>query len=81
MPEEPELVIEKFTPKTLKEFKVFCQKNLLSELKIFESRRKQALLSIVALNLFFLSFLIITFKFVSMISFDIKDYIAIRNHT
>ncbi|OYD89549.1 hypothetical protein CDG76_34690 [Nostoc sp. 'Peltigera membranacea cyanobiont' 210A] len=78
LPEEPEPAIEKFTPKTLKEFKVFCQTNLLSELKVFESRRKQALLSIITLHILFLSFLIITFKLLSMISFDIKDYIYIE---
>ncbi|OYD88239.1 hypothetical protein CDG77_24930 [Nostoc sp. 'Peltigera membranacea cyanobiont' 213] len=78
LPEEPEPPIEKFTPKTLKEFKIFCQKNLLSELKVFEFRRKQALLSIITLHLLFLSFLIITFKLLSMISFDINDYIYIE---
>ncbi|MGV0106763.1 Galanin [Nostoc sp. DSM 114160] len=74
---ETEPVIEKFTPKTLKEFKIFCQKNLLGELKVFESRRKQALLSII-IHLLFLFFLITTFKLLSMISFDIKDYIYIE---
>ena len=78
LPEEPEPVIKKFTPKTLKEFKVFCQKNLLSELKVFESHRKQALLSVITIHLLFLFVLIITFKFLSMISFDIKDYIYIE---
>ncbi|MEH2441221.1 DUF3137 domain-containing protein [Nostoc sp.] len=78
LPEEPEPPIEKFTPKTLKEFKVFCHKNLLSELKIFEFRRKQALLSIITLHLLFLSFLIITFKLLSMMSFDINDYIYVE---
>ncbi|MCF2145751.1 DUF3137 domain-containing protein [Desmonostoc muscorum LEGE 12446] len=78
LPEEAEPAIEKFTPKTLKEFKVFCQKNLLGELKVFECRRKQALLSIITLHLLFLSFLIITFKLLSMISFDINDYIYIE---
>ncbi|MBN4000635.1 hypothetical protein [Nostoc sp. LPT] len=78
LPEEPESVIEKFTPKTLKEFKVFCQKNFLSELKVFESRRKPALLSIVTIHLLCLFVLIITFKFLSMISFDVKDYIYIE---
>ncbi|WP_375477692.1 DUF3137 domain-containing protein [uncultured Nostoc sp.] len=76
--EEPKPVIEKFTPKTLKEFKIFCQKNLLSELKVFEYRRKQALLSIITIHLLFLFVLIITFKFLSMISFDIKDYVYIE---
>ncbi|MFN6525304.1 hypothetical protein [Nostoc sp. ChiSLP03a] len=78
LPEEPEPPIQKFTPKILKEFKIFCQKNLLSELKIFESRRKQALLSTITLHLLFLSFLIITFKLLSMISFNINDYIYIE---
>jgi hypothetical protein len=78
LPEEPEPAIEKFTPKTLKEFKVFCQKNLLGELKVFESRRKQALLSIITLHLLFLSVLIITLKLLSMMSFDIQDYIYIE---
>ncbi|MEH2275510.1 MAG: hypothetical protein V7K40_12165 [Nostoc sp.] len=41
LPEEPEPAIKKFSPKTLNKFKVFCQKNLLSELKKFESGRKR----------------------------------------
>jgi tetratricopeptide (TPR) repeat protein len=68
LPEEPELPIEKFTPKTLKEFKIFCQKNLLSELKVFESRRKQVLLSIVTAHLIFLSLVIVLLRFFTVIS-------------
>ncbi|MEH1821142.1 MAG: DUF3137 domain-containing protein [Nostoc sp.] len=67
-PKEPEPAIEKFTPKTLKEFKVFCQKNLLSELKVFESRRKQVLLSIVTAHLIFLSLVIVLLRVFTVIS-------------
>ncbi|MEH2237123.1 DUF3137 domain-containing protein [Nostoc sp.] len=68
LPEKPEPPIEKFTPKTLKEFKVFCQQNLLSELKEFESRRKQVLLSIFAAHLLFLSLVIALVRFFPVIS-------------
>ncbi|MDZ7964486.1 MAG: DUF3137 domain-containing protein [Nostoc sp. DedSLP03] len=72
LPEEPEPAIEKFTPKTLKEFKVFCQENLLSELKVFESRRKQVLLSIVIAHLLFLSLGIALLIFFPVISSNIE---------
>ncbi|MEH1944659.1 MAG: DUF3137 domain-containing protein [Nostoc sp.] len=71
-PEEPEPVIEKFTPKTLKEFKVFCQENLLSELKTLEAHRKQVLLSIFTAHLVFLSLAIILIRFFTVISPFIK---------
>ncbi|AVH65563.1 DUF3137 domain-containing protein [Nostoc sp. 'Peltigera membranacea cyanobiont' N6] len=70
--EEPELVIEKFTPKTLKEFKVFCQKNLLGELKVFESRRKQVLISIFIAHIIFLSIVIALLKIFPLISYFLK---------
>ncbi|MDZ8069743.1 MAG: DUF3137 domain-containing protein [Nostoc sp. DedQUE08] len=72
LPEEPEPALEKFTPKTLKEFKVFCQKNLLSELKTLETYRKQVLLSIVTAHLVFLSLAIILIRFFTFISPFIK---------
>ncbi|WP_257236274.1 DUF3137 domain-containing protein, partial [Nostoc sp. 'Peltigera malacea cyanobiont' DB3992] len=72
LPEEPEPAIEKFTPKTLKEFKVFCQKNLLSELKTLEAHRKQVLLSIFTAHLVFLSLAIILIRFFTVISPLIK---------
>ncbi|MEH2216465.1 MAG: DUF3137 domain-containing protein [Nostoc sp.] len=72
LPEEPEPPIEKFTPKTLKEFKVFCQKNLLSELKVFESRRKQVLISIFIAHLIFLSLVIALLKVFPFISYFLK---------
>ncbi|MEH2183011.1 DUF3137 domain-containing protein [Nostoc sp.] len=70
--EEPEPAIEKFTPKTLKEFKVFCQKNLLNELKVFESRRKQVLLSIFTAHLVFLFVAIVLVRLFPVISYLLK---------
>ncbi|MEH1946377.1 MAG: DUF3137 domain-containing protein [Nostoc sp.] len=74
LPEEGEPAIEKFTPKTLKEFKVFCQQNLLSELKVFESRRKQVLLSIIVAHSLFLSFVIALLIFFPVISSNLKVF-------
>ena len=42
-PVEQKKKIPKITPKTLSEFKQFCQHNLLSELKALESKRKHTL--------------------------------------
>ncbi|MEH2200168.1 DUF3137 domain-containing protein [Nostoc sp.] len=72
LPKEPEQPIDKFIPKTLKEFKVFCQQNLLSELKTLETHRKQVLLSIVTAHLVFLSLAIILIRFFTVISPLIK---------
>ncbi|BAY09016.1 DUF3137 domain-containing protein [Calothrix sp. NIES-2098] len=45
LPEASE--IDTFTPKTLKEFKTFCQTTLVDELKTLESLRKQVLYSVI----------------------------------
>ncbi|MEH2378003.1 MAG: DUF3137 domain-containing protein [Nostoc sp.] len=66
--EECEPAIEKFTPKTLNEFKVFFQNNLLDELKIFEARRKQVLLFILIADLLFLSIIIVMLRAFPVIS-------------
>ncbi|WP_448265905.1 DUF3137 domain-containing protein [Nostoc sp. DSM 114159] len=70
--EETESTIEKFTPKTLKEFKVFCQNSLLSELKVFESRRKQVLLSVFTAHLVFLFIAIVLVRLFPVISYLLK---------
>ncbi|MEH2166199.1 MAG: DUF3137 domain-containing protein [Nostoc sp.] len=73
LPEDPEPAIEKFIPKTLKEFKVFCQTNLLSELKVFESLRKQVLISIFTTHLLFLYLIIALLKFFPVVSSFLKN--------
>lgn len=40
-----------FKLKTLDEFKLFCKENILKELKIFETRRKQSLITIIISSL------------------------------
>ncbi|BCL36705.1 DUF3137 domain-containing protein [Nostoc sp. MS1] len=52
---EEETVTKRFIPKTLNEFKDFCQKHLLPELKTFETRRKQVLFSILISHVIFLT--------------------------
>ncbi|MEH2069139.1 MAG: hypothetical protein V7K47_13425 [Nostoc sp.] len=73
LPGEPEPAIVKFTPKTLKEFKVFCQTNLLSELKVFESLRKQVLISIFTTHLLFLYLVIALLKLFPVVSYFLKN--------
>ncbi|MEH2203277.1 MAG: hypothetical protein V7K53_04225 [Nostoc sp.] len=75
LPEEPEPAIEKFIPKTLKEFKVFCKTNLLTELKVFESLRKQVLIFVITANLLFLYLIIALLKFFPVVSSFLKNSI------
>ena len=56
-------VSQPFRLRTLDEFKQFCQQNLLDDLKVFETRRKQALATIIIWSIMVFSILLVLFRF------------------
>ncbi len=60
-----------FYLKTLDEFKQFYQQSLLKSLKVFETRRKQALATIIVCNITAFSIILFFFKFPYFISLSL----------
>ncbi len=60
-----------FRLKTLYEFKHFYEQSLLKSLKLFETRRKQAIATIIVCNITAFSIILLFFKFPSVIYFSL----------
>ncbi len=60
-----------FRLKTLDEFKQFYQQNLIKYLKVFETRRKLAIATIIVCNITVIAILLFFFQFPSLISFSL----------